>query len=614
MTGAEAGQVWERVAGGGVLRRPELEAAAATDVQEARDLAQQADGRAAGAQTLAEQADTKAERASNALGNLHLSTLNTRSQADGPQFVDGNRWVWQPGGTPNGGTVVSAADGGMWMREVSGALTPEMFGAAGDGVTDDTAAIIAVMAASTNQVVEYRRPYLIKPTSTINVPASSTHRMSGAGRLILGANTQLGTDAMTLRYVLTILTDDVHLENWVMDGQRTLQTHRLAGIVAYNARRPRLVRPRLYAWTGFGYLLQNCPGALVDDATVTDCGMMPGMAGEDPAATAGGAVGMDANLTPADPYYAAGCIVRGGTYSYNGLDGLSMSTPGGRAEGITALHNGQGDTVQSLSIGAAGIYYLAGADTTITGCTAAYNSGNGIDTGPNSSLVPRVKILNNTCFSNGSAGIQADDVAGVVIEGNTCFNNGQRGFNNQKAGIILASFGQVQGATIRNNRCYDDQGNAQTQTWGLGVGTSLTGGFSISNLLIEGNDFAGNKLGAIGSDAPSAPYGLVTSGYISARRNLGHLPNAVLPAGNTALNPINEYMFITPQGAGSTITFITPGRQGDMLILKSLGNTVTLKATGGNLALMGGTDKALGAGQTATLLYDGGAWSQVAGG
>ncbi|MHA0043023.1 hypothetical protein [Deinococcus sp. PEB2-63] len=134
MTDAEAGQVWERVAGGGVLRRPELEAAAATDVQ--------------AAQALAEQADSKADSASNALSNLTLTALAARAQADGPQIVDGSRWMWEATGTPDGGTVVAAAGGGYWHREFVGPVYATWFGCAADGVTlDDEPMLRAARAA-----------------------------------------------------------------------------------------------------------------------------------------------------------------------------------------------------------------------------------------------------------------------------------------------------------------------------------------------------------------------------------------------------------------------------------------------------------------------------------
>lgn len=94
------------------------------------------------------QEEVRAVRA--ALGNLALADLADRSQDDGPQLVDGSRWVWRvasslPTGGADGGTVVEAADGGYWHREFPGAVYPEMWGAVGDGVADDTAALQAAL-------------------------------------------------------------------------------------------------------------------------------------------------------------------------------------------------------------------------------------------------------------------------------------------------------------------------------------------------------------------------------------------------------------------------------------------------------------------------------------
>jgi hypothetical protein len=41
----------------------------------------------------------------------------------------------------NGGTIIVASDGGRWKRVIEGQISVRMFGAVGDGVTDDTAAI-----------------------------------------------------------------------------------------------------------------------------------------------------------------------------------------------------------------------------------------------------------------------------------------------------------------------------------------------------------------------------------------------------------------------------------------------------------------------------------------
>jgi hypothetical protein len=86
--------------------------------------------------------------------------------------------------TDNGGTIIVAADGGRWKLNVGGFITPEQFGATGNGTTDDTAAInncFAAVAAFVNQntgdTTQRRRYFPIlctkayKITSQVTVPA-----------------------------------------------------------------------------------------------------------------------------------------------------------------------------------------------------------------------------------------------------------------------------------------------------------------------------------------------------------------------------------------------------------------------------------------------------------
>lgn len=84
----------------------------------------------------------------------------------------------------NGGTVIVAADGGRWKLQVQGLITPEQFGAVGNGIADDTASINACFAAvaafvgqNTGDITQ-RRKYLpvlctrtYKLTTQVTVPA-----------------------------------------------------------------------------------------------------------------------------------------------------------------------------------------------------------------------------------------------------------------------------------------------------------------------------------------------------------------------------------------------------------------------------------------------------------
>lgn len=160
MTDAEAGQVWERVAGGGVLRRPELEAAAATDVQEAR--------------TLAQEADSKAESASATVGGLTITTAalqaGTLNAGANTRLLDafGPLTVLPDAQAPaaNGGTVFQLAGGRRAVRPDWQVMNVTQF----PGATDTERFNAAIAAA--NAVVGGR--VIIKvPIGTYDLPTGT---------------------------------------------------------------------------------------------------------------------------------------------------------------------------------------------------------------------------------------------------------------------------------------------------------------------------------------------------------------------------------------------------------------------------------------------------------
>lgn len=105
----------------------------------------------ASASTAQQQAATAQQQADRAWSLHQLSTLSALSAWDRAGTTraqaDGSWWTWQNSGTPNGGTVVAAAGGGVWTREFTSPLNVRWFGAKGDGVTDDSTAITAAVAA-----------------------------------------------------------------------------------------------------------------------------------------------------------------------------------------------------------------------------------------------------------------------------------------------------------------------------------------------------------------------------------------------------------------------------------------------------------------------------------
>jgi hypothetical protein len=89
------------------------------------------------------------ERVRDAIGNTALAQLDAKGAADGAQFVLGSRYTWQArdaatvAGLPaaNGRTVVTASDGGVWVREQVGTLSARLCGAVANGVADDLPAL-----------------------------------------------------------------------------------------------------------------------------------------------------------------------------------------------------------------------------------------------------------------------------------------------------------------------------------------------------------------------------------------------------------------------------------------------------------------------------------------
>jgi hypothetical protein len=77
----------------------------------------------------------------------------------------------------NGGTIINTANGWLTRSYAGAAVNPKWFGAVGDGVTDDTAAFTAAVAAG--QTVEIPDNFVIKMTASFTLPQ---------GKSIVGVN------------------------------------------------------------------------------------------------------------------------------------------------------------------------------------------------------------------------------------------------------------------------------------------------------------------------------------------------------------------------------------------------------------------------------------------
>lgn len=112
---------------------------------------------------------TLATASDTARRNAAVADLSQRPQADGPQFVDGSRWVWQATGAANGATVVNAQGGGVWVREIVGPVLSRWFvrGDSGVDVRVPLQAFLDYLSATRQAGVLNRGVYLVSsdPTS-----------------------------------------------------------------------------------------------------------------------------------------------------------------------------------------------------------------------------------------------------------------------------------------------------------------------------------------------------------------------------------------------------------------------------------------------------------------
>lgn len=108
--------------------------------------------------------------------------------------------------TDNGGSIIVADDGGRWKLVVRGGVTPEHFGAKGDGVTDDAPAFTKV--ASLFNLISGR------PGSVYQLATQIT--LSAGNKIFNGNNATLrGTAAMTQ---IIVNGNDITFERWQVVG------------------------------------------------------------------------------------------------------------------------------------------------------------------------------------------------------------------------------------------------------------------------------------------------------------------------------------------------------------------------------------------------------------
>jgi hypothetical protein len=427
------------------------------------------------------------------------------------------------------------------------------FGAVGDGVTNDSAAIqAAINSASTDIVLTNGKTYLCNVT--LSFPGGK--RLSGHAKLKLGtAGRRLIRTASNAQ---NCVFEDFEMEGFsgsgggYVGGEFGIQLDEadwcvIRNVTAYN-----------FGGDGFYVGPNTANNNLLENCVAYNNGRQG-------CTIAGGAF----NVVRGGYYYdnvLYGVDLEGSTVSNSLVDGVvawgnvngitSESGTQGRAiivncrcysnteHGIQA--NGTYDKIASnvsYSNGFSGI--AAGANYQVVGANQTYlNSFSGIQLDPGVARVG-ITVSNNVSYSNVRHGIQLSRIANSVVDGNTVWDN-DSGDTTTYSGI---SMGGAVGAEGSNNVISNNTSGNTTagvgQRWGVFIGSNC-----LTNIVSE-NVFAGNKTAPI-SDSGTGNTFSKNKGYLNEN---GGTSSAITTGGTIAhgLAGTPTIFTVTPTSAATDV-------------------------------------------------------------
>ena len=337
----------------------------------------------------------------------------------------------------NGGTIIVDAAGRRWYRIYSGALNVKYFGAKGNGVTDDTAAIQATINAggANCQIYLPAGTYLNNSASGSITISNSGVSISGAGQGVTTIQATGSSPAAIFAALSSTDKSDITISDMTLDINGVNSGIQVQYVSRFTVRRCRIINNQ-YWGINIGVTLGTSTTVANSEVTIEDCWFGGGKSTYESLLLFN-----CAKITVNNCYFDSGASGTPGVGLYQNLDRVSISSCH-----FDGLDIGLYYSVSTNNISISGCSF--------SGCTVGVEGANQSDNGAfGQNTVYGLSIANCT-FESGGVHMQLGATQGASVSNCTFYNSQQQPMQITQGNSPVspsANFPMISNCEFRNN-------------------------------------------------------------------------------------------------------------------------------------------------------------------